>query len=238
MIKVGCCGFPTKREIYYQAFQVVEVQQTFYQLRLVATGKRWRKEAPPGFEFTVKAWQPITHEPSSPTYRGLRMKIPEEKKKDYGFFKGTLEIEEAWSKTADFARALEAKKILFQSPASFLPSSDHIQDMKHFFGKIKALPFVYIWEPRGQWKRDEVERVCRELEIIPCLDPFGGDSIRGDLLYLRLHGKTDYRYTYSEAEMKELIRLGEHYLEAYMVFNNINMYEDARRLKVLSESVA
>ena len=98
---------------------------------------------------------------------------------------------------------------------------------------LTNLPFVYIWEPRGQWKREEVERVCRELQIIPCLDPFGGDPIRGDLLYLRLHGKTDYRYTYSEAEMKELIRLGEAYLEAYTMFNNMSMYKDAGRLKVL-----
>ena len=133
MIKVGCWGFPTKRESYYQTFQVVEVQQTFYQLPLIATGKRWRQEAPPNFEFAVKAWQLITHEPSSPTYRRLRMKIPEVKKRDYGFFKGTDAIEEAWAKTADFARALKAKKILFQSPASFLPSSDHLRNIKQFF---------------------------------------------------------------------------------------------------------
>jgi uncharacterized protein YecE (DUF72 family) len=235
MIKVGCCGFPVKREVYYQTFQVVEVQQTFYQLPLFATGKRWREQALPDFEFTIKAWQLITHDPSSPTYRRLRMKIPEEKKRGYGFFKGTDEVEEAWSKTAEFARALEAKKILFQSPASFFPSSGHIKNMKQFFGKIKALPFIYIWEPRGQWKREEIERVCRELEIIPCLDPFGGNSIRGNLLYLRLHGKIGYRYTYSEAEMKELIRLGKAYSEAYIMFNNRSMYEDAKCLKVLLE---
>ncbi len=237
MIKVGCCGFPVKREIYYQAFQVVEVQQTFYQLPLLATAKRWREEAPANFEFTIKAWQLITHEPSSPTYRRLRMKISEEKK-DYGFFKGTDEVEEAWSKTAEFGRALKTKKILFQSPASFSPSSDHLKNMQQFFRKIKAFPFIYIWEPRGKWKREEVEKICRELEIIPCLDPFGGNSIPGELLYLRLHGKTGYRYTYSEAEMKELIRLGEAYSEAYMMFNNMSMYEDAKRLKVLLEAVA
>ena len=110
--------------------------------------------------------------------------------------------------------------------------------MQQFFRKIKALPFIYIWEPRGQWKREEIERICGELEITPCLDPFGGDSIRGDLLYLRLHGKTGYHYTYSGAEMKELIRLGEAYLEAYMMFNNVSMYEDAKHLKVLLEPVA
>jgi uncharacterized protein YecE (DUF72 family) len=166
------------------------------------------------------------------------MKIPEEKKRDYGFFKGTDEVEEAWSKTAELAGALKAEKILFQSPASFYPSNGHIKNMKQFFKKIKAFPFIYIWEPRGQWKREDVERVCRGLEIIPCLDPFGGDLIQGNLLYLRLHGKTGYRYTYSEAEIKELIRIGEVYSEAYIMFNNMSMYEDAKRLKAFLEAAA
>jgi uncharacterized protein YecE (DUF72 family) len=238
MIKVGCCGFPVKREVYYQAFPVVEVQQTFYQLLLIATGKRWREEAPPNFEFTMKAWQLITHEPSSPTYRRLRMKIPEEKKRGYGFFKETEEVDEAWSKTAELAKALGAKKILFQSPASFYPSGDHIKNLRQFFKKIKTFPFIYIWEPRGRWEREEVEEICMELGIVPCLDPFGVKSVCGDLLYVRLHGRTGYSYTYSEQEMKELIRLGENFSQAYLMFNNINMYEDAHHLKKLLEAKA
>ena len=238
MIKVGCCGFPIKRDIYYQTFPVVEVQQTFYQLPLIATGKRWKGQAPPNFEFTMKAWQLITHEPSSPTYRRLRMSIPEEKKRDYGFFKGTEEVDEAWLKMAEFAKVLGIKKILFQSPASFYPSNDHIKNLKQFFKKVKAHSFIFIWEPRGRWERGEVEKICMELGIVPCLDPFGGKSVRGDLLYVRLHGRTGYRYTYSEAEMKELIRVGEAYSQAYLMFNNISMYEDAHHLKKLLEEKA
>jgi len=74
-----------------------------------------------------------------------------------------------------------------------------------------------------------------ELAINPCLDPFEGKSIRGDLLYLRLHGRMGYRYTYSEAEMKELVEMGKTQSQAYLMFNNISMYEDARRLKKLLE---
>ncbi|MHC1610664.1 MAG: DUF72 domain-containing protein [Candidatus Methanospirareceae archaeon] len=35
--------------------------------------ERWRLRAPKEFEFTVKAWQLITHEPTSPTYRKARL---------------------------------------------------------------------------------------------------------------------------------------------------------------------
>jgi uncharacterized protein YecE (DUF72 family) len=236
MIKVGCCGFPVKRETYYQHFSVVEIQQTFYQLPRVDTGKKWKEEAPSNFEFTMKAWQLITHEPSSPTYRRLRMAIPEKKKRGYGFFKGTEEVAEAWWKTAEFAKALGVGKIVFQSPASFCPSDDHIKNLKKFFKKIKTHPFVPIWEPRGEWEGGDVKRLCKELEIIPCLDPFEETSIQGDLLYTRLHGREGYRYAYSEVEMKQLIEIGKLVPQPYFMFNNVKMYEDAQRFKKLLES--
>ena len=71
MVKVGCCGFGMARARYAALFPVVEVQQTFYQPPRVATAARWRAAAPPPFVFSVKAWQLITHEPASPTYRRL-----------------------------------------------------------------------------------------------------------------------------------------------------------------------
>jgi len=235
MIRIGCCGFPVKREIYYQTFSVVEIQQTFYQLPRLETGKRWKEEAPPNFEFTMKAWQLITHEPSSPTYRRLRTVIPEKKKRNYGFFKGTEEIEEAWQKTVEFARVLGAEEIIFQSPASFSASEGSIKNLKQFFEKRKTRSFRFIWEPRGPWEREVVERLCVELGIIPCLDPFEKKMVRGDLLYTRLHGRKGYRYTYSEAEMKTLIENGKSYPQAYFMFNNTSMFEDARRMKGMVE---
>ena len=231
MIKVGCCGFPVKREIYYRAFQVVEVQQTFYQLPQLSTGGRWREESPSNFEFTMKAWQLITHEPSSPTYRRLRVKIPDMKKKAYGFFKETEEVEEAWSKTKEFALALGVEKIVFQTPSSFFPSDNHIKNLKQFFKKIDRHSFTLIWEPRGGWERKEIERLCRELHLTPCLHPFEGSAPEGNLLYLRLHGEKGYRYSYSEEEMRRLLEMGRGYLQAYLMFNNVTMYEDALRLK-------
>jgi uncharacterized protein YecE (DUF72 family) len=97
--KVGCCGFPMARAEYYRRFPVVEIQQTFYDLPRIQTAERWRREAlirrsrngRADFEFTMKAWQLITHEPSSPTYRRLRKVIPEEEKGLYGSFQAVAE---------------------------------------------------------------------------------------------------------------------------------------------------
>ncbi len=235
MMKIGCCGFPVKREIYYQNFDVVEIQQTFYQLPQISTGRRWKEEAPLHFEFTMKAWQLITHEASSPTYRRLRMRISEREKRQYGFFKNTEEVDKAWSKTAEFARALGAKRILFQSPKSFHPSDGHIKDLKQFFKKMKRNSFTFIWEPRGQWERKGVEELCEEMSVVPCLDPYCDPLPEGDFVYIRLHGKTGYGYTYSEEDLKELLKRMKPYREAYLMFNNMKMYENAQHLKILSK---
>jgi len=238
MIMVGCCGFPVKRETYYRNFLVVEIQQTFYHLPQMTTGRRWKEEAPPNFEFTMKAWQLITHDPSSPTYRRLRVDIPERKRKHYGFFKRTEEVDAAWLRTAEFARALGAKKILFQCPRSFNSSEDHVNNMKQFFKKIRRNSFTFIWEPRGEWEDRVVEKLCKELGLLPCLDPFGKSAFKGDLIYTRLHGKTGYRYSYSDKDLLELVNKVRSYPEAYLLFNNLNMYENAHRLKeLLSETV-
>ena len=74
-----------------------------------------------------------------------------------------------------------------------------------------------------------------ELGIFPCLDPFEGRSIQGDLFYTRLHGREGYHYTYSEKEMKELIEIGQPYPQTYFMFNNVSMYEDALHFKKLLE---
>jgi len=73
--KVGCCGFIVSQAEYFKLFPLIEIQNTFCQLPRLGTAKKWRDSAPPGFEFTMKAWQLITHEPSRPSYRRANIKI-------------------------------------------------------------------------------------------------------------------------------------------------------------------
>ncbi len=49
-LKVGCCGFPVRRDMYFEKFSVVEIQQTFYHPPQEKTAIRWRQAAPAGFE--------------------------------------------------------------------------------------------------------------------------------------------------------------------------------------------
>lgn len=75
-LKVGTCGFGLAKEAYARVFSCVEIQHTFYQPPQIKTLERWRKELSANFEFTLKAWQLITHDFKSPTYRRLNERYP------------------------------------------------------------------------------------------------------------------------------------------------------------------
>lgn len=66
---IGTCGFAESHAATFRDFGIVEIQQTFYQPPRDTTAEKWRAEAPQDFVFTLKAWQLITHEAASPTYR-------------------------------------------------------------------------------------------------------------------------------------------------------------------------
>ncbi len=234
-IKVGCCGFPISREKYYKSFDVVEIQQTFYQPPQEKTVLRWQKEAPADFEFTLKAWQLITHPPSSPTYRRLKAGIPESRKKSYGFFKPTEEVFQAWEKTEKTAQILKAKIIVFQCPASFQPTPENKKNLRRFFKAIRRRKYKLVWEPRGKWEREEVSALCEELSLIPCVDPFKEAPFPGKMGYFRLHGKGGYRYRYTDSDLKKLIAWAKDFDTVYFMFNNVYMLEDALRFKKIKK---
>ncbi|MEM1578662.1 MAG: DUF72 domain-containing protein [Archaeoglobaceae archaeon] len=212
-MKIGCCGFPVAMEKYFEMFEVVEVQKTFYKPPSVDTVRKWREKAPENFEFTLKAWQVITHPPSSPTYRKANLKV-----ENGGFFKPVREVFEAWEVTREIAKALKAKFILFQTPKSFKEGEESLKNMREFFGSIER-DFIFGWEARG-WKSDSVKKVCMELSLVHVVDPFDSLPVWGDLRYFRIHKN------HEDEEIFSLVGKAD-----YVMFNNPFMLRDAEKLK-------
>ncbi|MFN2455915.1 MAG: DUF72 domain-containing protein [Pyrinomonadaceae bacterium] len=233
-IKVGCCGFRTAMADYTMQFPIVEVQQTFYQPPQLSTLERWRVQAPEGFEFTLKAWQLITHEARSPTYKRLKRSLSEAEKAACGAFRATGIVEEAWAVTLACARALAARRILFQCPASFTPTREHIENLRKFFGLIERdEEMQLLWEPRGEWAEDVVRALCRELDLTHVVDPFAARTQTPAQCYFRLHGRTGWRYVYETGELEELLSMLPKDKTSYVLFNNVRMREDAMRFQEL-----
>ena len=153
LVRVGCCGFRSSREAYYEELDSVEVQHTFYQPPQVSTLRRWREEAPAGFEFTLKAWQLITHDSKSPTYRRLKRPLDDEERASCGGFRDSAIVRSALKRSLDCAKLLRASMLLFQSPASFRPEPENEARLRHFIAQIarpQCPPGLRLaWEPRG-----------------------------------------------------------------------------------------
>ena len=238
-IKIGTCGFGrTKREEYVRLLPVVEIQHTFYEPPQLATLEKWPLDVPADFEFTLKAWQLITHEATSPTYRRLKRELTEKEASDAGFFKPTDIVNKALNTTLKCAKALKARTVLFQCPARFQPIPENILNLKRFFSNIDRSDLNFAWEPRGKlWEDALIKELCDELNLWHCVDPFARPTVTPDNCYYRLHGIPRWRYTYENDELRELVSLLPERRLAYVFFNNITMKEDAVRFqKIVQEA--
>jgi len=236
---IGCCGWPEGRAAYYRHFPVVELQSTFYQPPSAELARKWRAAAPAPFVFTLKAWQLITHEPSSPTYRRLKKPVPEADRGAYGSFRPTEQVHSAWETTLAMARAVQAPAVVVQCPASFRPTAANRQNLERFFGSITREGRLIVWEPRGDWPRQTVAEICQRLDLVHCVDPFqsGAPSSVGPV-YLRLHGRGGYHYQYTDQELEWLADVCRRCRLAgaapiHVMFNNTAMKEDALRFQAL-----
>ena len=233
-VKIGCCGFRLSRAEYFLRFPVVEVQQTFYQPPQTETLRRWREEAPVDFEFTVKAWQLITHDGASPTYRRLKRGLTEEEREACGSFRPTEIVREGWRVTRECADALRAKRVLFQCPARFKPTPANVENLRNFFSSVGRDGRVFLWEPRGQeWTRGLVGDLCRELGLVHVVDPLVERTATPERCYFRLHVRRGGRNRYEDEELLELYSMLPRGETSYVLFNNVRMADDATRFQRL-----
>jgi uncharacterized protein YecE (DUF72 family) len=237
-VRIGLCGFTVAMRAYARDFPVVEVQGTFYDPPTDATMLRWRGATGPDLEYTMKAWQLVTHPAASPTYR--RMKRHEVRADDEpGFFRDSPGVSRGWRRSVECAGVLGATAILFQCPASFRPDHDNLARMRRFFERIERPAARLLWEPRGRaWneRRGTALALCRDLGLVHVVDPFVTAPPRRHDVYWRLHGPGSARASYDDEALRRLAGMlaeVESPGAPYVLFNNLPRVGDARRFAAL-----
>lgn len=232
-VRVGVCGFCLPQAELFRRFRMLEVQQTFYWPPQLKTVERWRRTAPEDFEFTVKAFQAITHTYNHRTYRKVRFSSDE--LAQCGGFRDTRVVRESWTLTCSLAAALAATCVVFQCPPSFEATVENVGNVRRFFHWAQRGALRFAWEPRhATWTAELIANVCRELDLIHVVDPLEQESVFGTPRYYRLHGqflggfRYDYSHVYSDAELYALARRATAE-PTYLLFNNKQMASDAER---------
>lgn len=219
VIKVGCCGYPVSRKKYYENFDTVELNVTFYRYPNEALLEKWRKEAPVDFEFTVKAHQEISHD--------QKLKLNDECIK-------------ALDQMKHICNKLRSQILLIQTPSSIKPSAEIFRRVEDFFSKAETEGLIIAWETRGPLWEDETVRkklgeLLSRLNITHVSDPLKMLPVyTGDIAYFRLHGLGErmYYYQFTDNELAILydrIKGFEDSKTVYVFFNNLSMFDDAKR---------
>ncbi len=101
-------------------------------------------------------------------------------------------------------------------------------------GQREDAGLTFVWEPRGEWKSEEVRELCEELDLVHGVYPLAQPPATRGLGYFRLHGRTGYRYKYTDRDLRELLKLAGSLRPCYVHFNNISILEDVRRFQQLA----
>ncbi len=215
MIHIGCSGFPVPATRYLREFLMTEVADTYLGVPGPALVRRWRREAPAGFIFTALCPKDLTAE-------GLRP---------------SAAAESAWGTFIPVARDLAATAVVFLSPTDLSPGKSSRAVVRSFFERFSdpSLP-QRVWEPPVAWETKDAEATVKELGVLVARDPYRhpafGRSSRG---YFRLPGPAGHKSRYEDPALEaiaETVRASQS-AETIVVFANVDMYADARRLRRL-----
>lgn len=248
MLRVGTSGFsfpdwkgpvypaaipPRNMLAYYAAelgFDTVEINSTYYRIPQPKNMEAMAKKTPENFEFVVKGFRGMTHDPFD---------------NRLGTRPGREQVEGYFSK---FAEALEPLKeagklgaVLLQYPVFFLPSPENEEYILKSSRMLGNMPVVIEFRNIA-WAKPETFRFLKDNNLnycavdepkLPRLMPFVNEVTSGTG-YLRFHGRNTnwfsapasvrYDYLYSDTELEEFVpeikKMEMNAGKTYMFFNN------------------
>jgi uncharacterized protein YecE (DUF72 family) len=189
---------------YAQHFHTVEINNSFYKLPTAQTFTAWRKAAPRGFVFAVKASRYLTH----------MVKLKASKDSLHMLFTRVVKLEE------------KLGPILFQLPPQWKVNAERLSQF------LQALPagYRYTFEFRNHtWYTEEVLDLLRQHNAAFCIYHLEGHlsplAVTADFVYVRLHGPGNkYQGNYHAATLKKWAKYCRQWKQAkkevYVYFDN------------------
>ena len=216
----------------------VEINYTYYRLPVARTFDSLLLKAPEDFDFTVKLFGGITHEPEK-NYPPVRA--------DGGLCEVFLEG------IKPLVQAGKLGCILAQFPARLKRSQGAWDYLLSLPKALNGLPLVYEFRDKG-WVCEETAKMLKQAGIGFCAvdEPQVGSlmplvpMVTSDVAYLRLHGRNKnwysdpsqrYDYFYNENELKKFLPVINYMASksrlTYVQFNNCHSGAALRNVKMM-----
>ena len=211
MIVVGCAGFPVPATRFFKEFAFVEIQETHMATPGVGTVRRWRREAPAGFEFAMLGPREI----------GLE-----------GFRDGKV-TETALKGLAAVGQELGATTAVFAAPPDFTANRANKAAVKDFLTTVRKKFDRVVWEAPTAWDVKDAETAAAASGAIVARDPLVHGLSKAEIAYYRLPGPAGHKSRYEDPAIERLAALAKDakHKAVHYVFTNVDMFADAKRFK-------
>jgi uncharacterized protein YecE (DUF72 family) len=198
---------------YFKEYLFVEVQETHIAVPGPGTVRRWRREAPEGFEFALLGPRQVGQE---------------------GFREGKV-IETALDVLSKVGKELDATTAVFVAPPDFPASRANRAALKDFLSHVTERFSRIVFEPGPAWDPDDADGLAEETGTIAARDPLAHGLSKRDVAYYRMPGPAGHKSRYEDPAIERLaeIAAGGGDQVATYVFTNVDMFADAKRLKKL-----
>lgn len=211
MITVGCCGFAVPATRYFKEYGFVEVQETQRAVPGPGTIRRWRREAPEGFEFALLGPREIAHEG----------------------FSNSKTVAASLQMLDNVKAELSARRAIFSAGAEFAPSPENGAALKAFLERVSESFDSVVFDLGSAWDPEKADAIAEDTGTIAARDPLVQGLSSRPVAYYRLPGPAGHKSRYEDPAISRLAGTaqGAPEQEAHYVFTNVDMFADGRRFK-------
>ena len=206
-------------EAYSQAFDLVELNSSYYHLPSISSASEWRKRVRDEFRFSVRCPRILVDHYGLNLLPGARLLIER--------------LEEVCEK-------LEAEVMtILIGPGSPIKESELAARVRDFLGTFSSGGTAVALEFRGMRPSGEVFDFMKESGAIHSVDLSNSEPrYEGRVLYSRLFGKGEENiYEFDDRELKEIAKKASapKFEKSILAFHGVRMYRDAGRVKSFIE---
>lgn len=159
-VRIGLNRCHGKLSNYAKRYGALELDGN--ELPPTATLRKWRKQVPPSFAFSILLPSPLAALGLGPA------------------------ADEALERVMNAAKILQASALVLATPTSVRPTSTNIERIGALAAKLHGHGQHLAWEPSGIWTPEEVARVAAASGWLPVVDGAEHDIPSGAVVYTRL----------------------------------------------------
>jgi uncharacterized protein YecE (DUF72 family) len=176
----------------------------------IATLKKWRKQVPPHFDFSV-----VVGPSASELKAGREL---------------DLDLESAMVA----ADALQARCMLVVTPAQVTPAEVWRDRLAKVVERLKRDATLVAWEARGVWEMEDARRLAHKLDVLLVVDPLRDPAPEGPVLYGRLRALGETR-SFGTSALERVVQSIGVRRDAYVVIETQSALAECKRLRQLSQ---